>query len=483
MKSSFCRLLKLLLAACLLGGSSTPDAAAQAPRKLLVVTVTVGFRHSSISVAEDVLAKLGKESGAFTVDYVRSTPRPTFKDDKEKEKVEQAKWMEALKKDLAESMSLEALDKYDGVIFANTSGDLPLPDKEGFLNWLKGGKAFIGMHSASDTFHGFPDFIALLGGEFRTHHAQVEVEALNQDLKHPATRHFGPLYKVFDEIYLLRNFARTNVHGLLWLDKHPNFGIPGDYPVAWCRTYEKSRVFYTSLGHREKVWDDPLYQQHILGGIKWALGLEQGDAHPQPMFYKLGDAEKKEGFMPLFNGVDLWGWQLRRGDGRPSWSVQNGMLVNTVTDTTKLVNGAPQRVHGTDLVTGEMFRDFTIRYEYMIPKGSNSGLYLRGRHEIQITDDFAGGTPQPGGNGAIYNLAAPARFASRKPGEWNQVEATMRGNRVTVILNGEKIHDNVEVTRPTGGELDGNVTAPGPIMLQGDHGDIAFRNLRLKMLR
>ena len=122
-------------------------------------------------------------------------------------------------------------------------------------------------------------------------------------------------------------------------------------------------------------------------------------------------------------------------------------------------------------------------YEYMIPKGANSGFYLRGRYELQIFDDFESRKAAPGGNGAIYSFKPVSLFASRAPGEWQQVEATIQGNRVTVILNGVKVHDNVEVTRATGGELDANLNDPGPILLQGDHGSVAFRNIRIKPLK
>jgi type 1 glutamine amidotransferase len=439
-----------------------------APKKLLVVTATKGFHHASIPTAERVLAQLAEQSGAFTVDYVRGGPKG--RDDAE----------------VRAKMAPRELDKYDGVIFANTTGELAIPDKEYFLNWLKSGKAFIGMHSCCDTFHQYPPFLEMLGGEFRGHHAQVTVAALNQDPSHPATAHLGAQFRIHDEIYLMKNFHRDQVHGLLWLDKHPNSGIPGDYPIAWCKQYGKGRVFYTSLGHRKDVWsDDPklparinppevsrAYQQHILGGILWALGLKDGDATPQSTAYHVSAQEAAEGFRPLFNGVNLDGWHLRNPHGTPSWSVQNGMLVNVV----------PPDEHGTDLVSDEQFRDFVVRYEFMVPKGSNSGFYLRGRHEVQILDDYAAGKPAPGGNGSLYNHTTASKFASKPPGEWQTAEVTMKGNRVTVILNGQKIIDNVEINRPTGGELDRNVKAPGPFLLQGNHGSIAFRNLRVKPL-
>jgi preprotein translocase subunit Sec63 len=118
----------------------------------------------------------------------------------------------------------------------------------------------------------------------------------------------------------------------------------------------------------------------------------------------------------------------------------------------------------------------------MIPKGANSGFYLRGRHEIQILDDYPNCTPAITSDGAIYNFKAADKFASKKPGEWNCVEATMKGNRVTVVLNGVTIHDNVVVDRATGSELDDKVNEPGSIFVQGNHGMVGFRNMRIKTL-
>ena len=261
-----------VLACCMFGFACLAQAA---PKKLLVVTVTKGFRHTSIPTAEKILAELGQESGAFAVDYVRTD------------------------EEMAQKMTAAGLKDYDGVIFANTTGDLPLPDKQAFLDWIKSGKAFIGMHSATDTFRGHKPldaYVEMIGGEFVHHGAQAEVDCINQDPKHPACRQLEPTFHLKDEIYLLNGFERNKVHGLLTLDKHPNDKTPGDYPIAWCKEYGKGRVFYTSLGHREDVWDpntpanfkrenpkevSQAYQQHILGGIKWALGLEQGDARPQ----------------------------------------------------------------------------------------------------------------------------------------------------------------------------------------------------------
>lgn len=270
-----------LMVCALAAGSTQAQQTTNAPKKVLVVTATYEFTHSSIPLGEKVIAELGKSSGAYTVvDYIRSGPRPTDAD-KTVEKEKQQKWEAGVKADFAAKMSAEGLKNYDAVIFCSTTGNLPVPSMDAFLDWIKNGGNFVGMHAASDTFHRSPAFIEMLGGEFKTHGAQVKVECINEDPAHPATKHLGKIYEIFDEIYQFQNFHRERVHGLLTMDKHPNDKTPGDYPVAWCKQVGKGHVFYTSLGHREDVWESPDYQKHILGGIKWALGLEPGDATPQ----------------------------------------------------------------------------------------------------------------------------------------------------------------------------------------------------------
>jgi hypothetical protein len=184
-------------------------------------------------------------------------------------------------------------------------------------------------------------------------------------------------------------------------------------------------------------------------------------------------ADDEAGFTPLFNGKDLTGWQLRNPNGHKSWTVEpGGILKNTV----------EHGVHGTDLVTTKKFWNFTVRYEYMTPENSNSGFYLRGRHEIQILGDYKSGQATISGNGSIYNFKAPDKFVTKPAGEWQTVEATIIGDRITVTMNGVKIHDNVVCDRATGSEIDDKVNEPGPIFLQGDHGTVSFRNIRIKEL-
>lgn len=250
----------------------TPAKKAPAKKRLLVVTHTAGFRHEeAIRIGEPVVKELGEKSGAFEVDYCRT------------------------EEEVRRTFTPEGLKPYDGVFFLNTTtnaqrNSLGIADLKWFLDWLKSGKAFIGAHAAADTYKsgdlkGDLSFVEMIGGEFRTHGAQCEVEAKVEDPSHPAVAHLGSTFKIFDEIYLFNHNDRSKLHVLLSLDKHPNDGSPdankpGDYLVSWCKMYGKGRVFYTSLGHRGDVWQNPAYQQHLLGGIRWALGLAKGKAKP-----------------------------------------------------------------------------------------------------------------------------------------------------------------------------------------------------------
>lgn len=268
--------------------------AAKGPKRALLVTITTGFRHSSIPTAEKVLAQVAQSSGAFTITAVASVPAPVgmprnagpnaSAEQKAAAAKEQADYNAAVTQALATTMNPAALKNYDVIIFANTTGDLPLPDKEAFMQWIKDGGAFVGMHSATDTFHGYRPFIDMIGGEFLSHGAQVVVDCVNNDPQHPSTKHLGATWNLQgkkEEIYLFKNYQQKAVRNLLSLDKHPNSGAPGHFPISWSKTYGQGKVFYTSLGHNEYVWEMPEFQQHVVGGIKWATGLEAGSAEPQ----------------------------------------------------------------------------------------------------------------------------------------------------------------------------------------------------------
>ena len=289
----FLTILITIIGLYLCSSCATQRHAAKAPKKLLMVTVTTGFRHSSIPTLEKVVAQLGKDSGAFTVDFVQQPSgqpqnlRPGATEEQRAANTEaRLKWNAAVTNELLK-LSPQNLKNYDGVIFASTTGELPIPDQQGLLDWIKAGHAFIGIHAATDTFHRWPAYIDMLGGEFDHHGAQLGIECLNQDPQNPATAHLGKTWTITqEEVYQFRKYNPTNVHELLILDKRPQEPItPGHFGVSWCKDYGKGRVFYTSIGHREDIIDaDPnlsgrinsveiakAYDAHLLGGIEWAL--------------------------------------------------------------------------------------------------------------------------------------------------------------------------------------------------------------------
>jgi hypothetical protein len=167
--------------------------------------------------------------------------------------------------------------------------------------------------------------------------------------------------------------------------------------------------------------------------------------------------------VPLFDGKTMDGWGVQHKQNPMNWSVIDGAMTSAEKD-------------GNNLVSQQSFDNFKIEAEYTIAPGSNGGIYLRGRYELQLLDD-AGKPVTPQGHMAIYGRTPTAVNASLPAGEWQTMEAIVVGNRVTVTLNGQKVHDNAVIEGITGGALDANETEPGPIMLQGDHGKVAFRKI------
>lgn len=165
----------------------------------------------------------------------------------------------------------------------------------------------------------------------------------------------------------------------------------------------------------------------------------------------------------LFNGKDLTGWKPRDA-AKNGWVVKDGLMVNAKP--------------GTDILTEQTFTDFKLVTEFRYSKGSNSGVYLRGRYEVQIEDNF-GQEPDSHKIGGVYGFLTPSVNAAKKPGEWQTLEVTLVGRAVTVILNGERVIDRQTIPGITGGALDSKEGEPGPILLQGDHGPIEFRKVTL----
>jgi type 1 glutamine amidotransferase len=175
-------------------------------------------------------------------------------------------------------ISTQGLKPYSAVVFY-TTGELPISDeqKAALLDFIKSGKALVGIHSATDTFYKWAEYGELIGGYFDGHPWHQEVTIRVEDRKHPATKHLGESFKITDEIYQFKNYSRGRVQVLLSLDptsvdltKKGVNRTDKDFANAWTRSYGKGRVFYTALGHREEVWKDERFQQHLVGGLRWA---------------------------------------------------------------------------------------------------------------------------------------------------------------------------------------------------------------------
>jgi Domain of Unknown Function (DUF1080) len=164
----------------------------------------------------------------------------------------------------------------------------------------------------------------------------------------------------------------------------------------------------------------------------------------------------------LLNQNDLNGWQPMGSSNQ--WVVRNGVL------------SSPKS--GVNLRTSRTFGDFKLHIEFRYPKESNSGVYLRGRHEVQIEDDF-GAEPDSHRFSGVYGFISPSEIAAKPAGEWQTFDITLVGRMLTVVANGKRVICDQEIPGITGGAIDSNEGAPGPLYLQGDHGPVEYRNIVL----
>ena len=161
----------------------------------------------------------------------------------------------------------------------------------------------------------------------------------------------------------------------------------------------------------------------------------------------------------LFSGTDLKGWHAM---GTNQWVAKDGIL------------SSPQS--GANLVSDQSFTDFKLHIEFRYPKGSNSGVYLRGRYEVQVSDS-KGKEPLKDEFGAIYGFISPTEQVAKEPGEWQSYDITLVGRIVTVVANGKRIICEQEIPGITGGAIDSKEGEPGPLLIQGDHGPVEYRNI------
>lgn len=171
---------------------------------------------------------------------------------------------------------------------------------------------------------------------------------------------------------------------------------------------------------------------------------------------------------PLFNGKNLDGWEPIGNPANSHWTVKDGLLVN--------------EDHGANLKTTRSFEDFKLHFEVLCPEHANSGVYLRGRYEVQLEREPESKSPPELRMGSIYGRIVPKAANPAKPGEWDTFDVTLVGRAVTVVHNGVTTIDHQEIEGITGGALDANEGEPGPFYLQGDHtGGLKFRNMTVAL--
>ncbi len=212
-----------------------------------------------------------------------------------------------------------------------------------------------------------------------------------------------------------------------------------------------------------------------------ATGSSQKDV-ADALPYQLDD----QGWITLFNGEDLSGWRLMENNRPNYWSVQNGILSN--------IRPKDTDIQGANLYTEQTFGDCQLHVEFMVPKGSNSGVFLQSRYEVQVYDSY-GRDPSTKICGALYGKVAPLVNAAKPAGEWQTFDVLFRQPklgpngkvvkplRMTVYHNGIKVIENAALRKPTGGPIPHKpIVTPAPLLLQGDHGSVYFKDIRIHPL-
>jgi len=448
-------------------GLGQHDLLAAESAKVLYVTQSAGFAHPVLPHSEAVLKRIATETGIFDIAVTRD----------------------------AETINSHGLENYDAVVFF-TTGELPLDQtqQEALLAYVRRGGGFVGVHSATDTFYEWPQYLSLIGGYFDGHpwHQQVTVSV--EDETHPSTRHLGTSFEIYDEIYQHRNWSRDRVHVLLSLDvtsvDMTARGIKrqdGDFALAWTRQEGAGRVFYTALGHRPEVWDDTRFQQHLLEGILWAMG-SKSNAMTLAAHNTLSPEEIADGWTLLFDGEDLSSWRGYGQQNRPDgWQAVDGTLARTG--------------QAGDLVTVERFTDFELQFEWRVEEAGNSGVMFRVTEgdgppwytgpEFQVLHNAGhqDGRDPITSAGSNYAVHPPLRDVTLPAGSWNQARLVVRGPRVEHWMNGVKLLDyeigSPDWTRRVAASKFADLPRygrepSGHIAIQ-DHGDpVAFRNIKLR---
>ncbi len=278
-----------------------------------------------------------------------------------------------------------------------------------------------------------------------------------------------------EELYLLAESLGSPFHSM---DQHIAFIAQKTNTPIVCVTKGKfgAEVFY----HHGVVdfsippqWDglNDMHFQALLkdGKLEGTLLSTEGKAHsfvgsPAPKLIRNTEISWGKP-KALFDGKSLEGWYPSDAERTNQWKADDGILINPKS--------------GVNLITEDNYTDFKLHIEFRYPKGSNSGIYLRGRYEVQVEDNY-GRDPESTLFGGIYGFLTPNEMVAKQAGEWQTYDITLIGRRVSVVANGKKIITDQIIPGITGGALDSKEGNPGPIMLQGDHGVIEYRNITIQ---
>ncbi|MFP4056443.1 MAG: ThuA domain-containing protein [Candidatus Brocadiia bacterium] len=387
--------------------------------------------------------------------------------------------------------SADGLAPYDAIVLANvylesklfkTPRDLNPNQKptfearqKAFVAFLESSKGVVGIHNATCTALGWPQFNEILGGAHHGHawYAHQEVPVKLDDPAHPLNAAFGGEgFTVHDDIYLFTDpYTRAKLHVLLSVDvaKAPESMTAErpdrDYPLSWVKMHGPGRVFYTTLGHEPATFQNARFLRHLLAGIQFALGdLEAGTSPGKPLPAK-ADLAVMEGWTPLFDGEDLSAWQVSKQQAE-HWVVEDGII----------------RYDGRagTLRTKQSFRDYRLRVDWRLPRKADSGVFVRDNKQLNIwTWDMGSGEmwehrgrwkPEAEGQRNPY---IPKTREDRPVGEWNVFLITVQDDKVTVVLNDKEVISQapLEGTKPQ-----------SPIGLQR-HGDpIEFKSIYIREL-
>ncbi len=275
--------------------------------------------------------------------------------------------------------------------------------------------------------------------------------------------------------------TRSGLPRICWLELRRDGGVlKGRFNAGGGAVFDLPQVMIAGgqLGFQYPAGKPPnqvpqVWQASLQDGRLKGMAIVNGQTLPWtgergPVWPLTSPARKPGNPIDLFDGKNVSGWLCQDPHHPMGWFVKDGILMN-------------EGKNACNIYSKQKFENFTLHVEFNVDKDSNSGVYLRGRYEIQILDGFS--RPMDvHSQGALYGFIVPSAKADKPAGQWQTFDITLVLNHVTVIENGTRIIDHAEVPGLTGGALDANEKDAGPIMLQGDHGRVEFRKVRLTPL-